>query len=373
MHLSPTKLVLFLSFFLSSSLAASIGVTYAPCPIADICDHDTVVSTLLSLGVSHVRIPDPNPAIIRSFSYSGISLLVSIPNAYLLPIARNRSNAIEWLHTHIVPYYPRARITAISVGNDILTSLPHFSAFLLPAVQNVYLALQEVGIRKISVSTAHSFDLIRNPFPPSSARFQESSMESVIKPLLSFISAINSSFLISAHPYELYRSMPEIPIGFALFQEHPFSFRDDRVTGVRYRNLFDVMVDAAINAIAAAGHDGIHVVVAETGWPSDGDVNEPDATQLFAGMYIAGLVNHVNSGRGSPLRREGAAEIYIFELFDEEKKSGRASSRHWGVLNSNMTCKYKVDFSGSDRPSRLWAVELVLRFCLVVSLLWYYL
>lgn len=144
--------------------------------------------------------------------------------------------------------------------------------FLLPAIRNLYLALRDLGIYKISVSTTFSFvkAVTIPPFPPSSANFQEPLGELVSRPLLQFLEDTNSSFLVKIYSYNIYRMYPEIPIGFALFQEHPFNFRDDLVTGVRYRNLFDMMVDAVITSMAVAGHQNVPLVVAEAGWPSSG-------------------------------------------------------------------------------------------------------
>ncbi|XP_058100134.1 glucan endo-1,3-beta-glucosidase 14-like [Magnolia sinica] len=333
--------------FISSS-NPSIGITYSRHPTSDLPHPDRIVSTLQSLGVTRVRILDPDPNLVGVFSYSGISLLLSIPNTYIRAIAANPTAATQWLYNHVIPFYPRALITTISVGNDVLTSSPELSTSLLRAIENVYFALHKLEIHNISVSTTHSFDVITSPFPPSAAEFKKPAVEWIMKPILDFITTTNSSFLINAYPYKLYRSHPELPIGYALFQKHPFNYRIDPTTGVPYQNLFDVMVDAAISAMAAAGHKGIPVIVTETGWPSDGDVTEPEANELFASMYNVGLVTHLRSGVGTPLRKEGAIETYIFELFDEKTKQGPGSDRNWGILYPNMTMKYDLGFSGSD-------------------------
>lgn len=188
-------------------------------------------------------------------------------------------------------------------------------------------------------------------FPPSSAEFQEPAAGLIIKPLLKFLEETNSSFLINLYPYNIYRLNSDIPIGFALFQEHPFNFRDDLTTGVRYRNLFDMMVDSVITALAVAGHENIPVTVTETGWPSADEVTDVDASKVYAEMYLKGLVRHLKSGMGTPLRREGVAEAYVYELIDQEEKKGMDSNskRRWGILYSNMTRKYDIDFSDSVR------------------------
>ncbi|KAF2296212.1 hypothetical protein GH714_036758 [Hevea brasiliensis] len=289
----------------------------------------------------YVRLPNPDANLIRSFSFTNTSLFLSIPNTFIIPLASNRSLALRWLYGHVLPFFPRSKISLISVGDDAVSS--DLAPFLMPAIRNIYQALHDLGINKISVSTTFSFiNAIATSFPPSSAMFQEPLGDLVIKPLLQFLEDSNSSFLVKIYPYNMYRINSEIPIGFTLFQEHPFNFRDDLMTGVRYRNLFDMMVDAVITSMAVAGHQNIPVVVAETGWPSSGgEYGEIDATPAYAETYIKGLVAHLRSGLGTPLRKEGVAETYIFELADKEVKQG---TRNWGILYANMTKKYNIEF-----------------------------
>ncbi|KAG2730440.1 hypothetical protein I3760_01G292200 [Carya illinoinensis] len=339
----------------TNSIPTTLGVTYftpvpsttQPKPAPPV--H--IATAISSLGFNSIRVLNPDPTLTRAFTYTNTTLFLTIPNPLVKPIASNRSMALRWLYVHVVPFYPRARITTISVGNDFLSASPSgFYSFLLPAIRNVHLALRNLGIRKISVSTSFSFvNIISTPFPPSSAEFQGLASDNLIKPLLQFLRDTNSSFLINIYPYKVYRLNCEIPIGFALFQEHPFNFRDDLITGVRYRNLFDMMVDAAISAMTAVGFENIPVVVAETGWPSSGDALEVDANSAYAEMYLRGLVAHLKSGLGTPLRKEGVAEAYIYELFDDEVRRGTTRhERSWGILFSNMTKKYEIEFSGSD-------------------------
>uniref|UniRef100_A0A2C9VMA2 glucan endo-1,3-beta-D-glucosidase n=1 Tax=Manihot esculenta TaxID=3983 RepID=A0A2C9VMA2_MANES len=328
---------------------------------------DRIVAAVSALHFHRVRLPNSDPNLIRSFSFTNTSLFLSIPNTFLLPLASNRSLALRWLYGHVLPFYPRSMISMISVGDDAVSS--ELAPFLLPAIRNVHQALHDLGINKISVSTTFSFvNAVTTSFPPSSAMFQEPIGELVIKPLLQFLEDSNSSFLVKLYPYNMYRINSEIPIGFTLFQEHPFNFRDDLMTGVRYRNLFDMMVDAVITSMAVAGHQNIPVIVAETGWPSSGgEFGEVDATPAYAETYLKGLVAHLRSGMGTPLRKEGVAETYIFELADKDVKQG---TRNWGILYANMTKKYKIEFSGNDRTN-VAAVFLVAMILLVVGFLQY--
>jgi hypothetical protein len=276
------------------------------------------------------------------------------------PIANNRSIARAWIYTHVLPFYPRAKITTISVGNAFLDVYPESINNLLPAITNVHVSLRDLGIRKISVSTSFSFvTTVLSPFPPSSATFQEPPGVNLIGPLLQFLSDTNSSFLINLYPYNLYRLRPEIPLGIALFQEHPFNFRDDFTTGVRYRNLFDIMVDAVVSSMAFAGYETIPVIVTETGWPSAG--NELDANSGYAEIYLRGLVKHLKSGAGTPLLKDGVKAVYLYELFDKD-----GSGRNWGILYPNGSTKYRIDFSEASRSCLMNWINVALILALIV-------
>ncbi|KAK6933062.1 Glycoside hydrolase family 17 [Dillenia turbinata] len=337
--------LLFLSIIHGSLSLPTLGVTYTP---TSTHTPEQIATTLRNLKLHRVRLPpETDPNTVRAFSYSNISLLLTLPNNLIPAVSSNRSAALQWLYRHVIPFYPRAHISTISVGTNILDSSSDLTEDILPAIRNVHLSLHDLGIHRISVSTTLSFiNVMTTAFPPSSAEFQEPVGELLIKPLLQFLKETNSSFLMDLYPYNVYRMNSEIPIGFALFQEDRFNYRDDTVTGVRYRNLFDMMVDSVVTAMAVAGHENIPIAVVETGWPSGG--GESDANEVYAELYLKGLVKHLNGGLGTPLRKEGVAETYIYELFDDANRDTKIG-KNWGVLYSNLTKKYKIDFSGSVR------------------------
>ncbi|KAK2377115.1 O-Glycosyl hydrolase family 17 protein [Trifolium repens] len=363
------SLYLLLSLLLTTTTTSlpTIGVTYStttttaqsPTPPSP-PPQDRITTAMQNLKLTSLRLEEPNPTIIRSLLYTNISLFLTIPNYMVTPIANNRSIARAWIYTHVLPFYPRAKITTISVGNAFLDVYPESINNLLPAITNVHVSLRDLGIRKISVSTSFSFvTTVSSPFPPSSATFQEPPGVNLIGPLLQFLSDTNSSFLINLYPYNLYRLRPEIPLGIALFQEHPFNFRDDFTTGVRYRNLFDIMVDAVVSSMAFAGYETIPVIVTETGWPSAG--NELDANSGYAEIYLRGLVKHLKSGAGTPLLKDGVKAVYLYELFDKD-----GSGRNWGILYPNGSTKYRIDFSEASRSCLMNWINVALILALIV-------
>nr|KYP48717.1 Glucan endo-1,3-beta-glucosidase 2 [Cajanus cajan] len=367
--------LLFLLFFISllpSTLPVpSIGVTYSA-PRRSAPSAERIGGGLRRLKTESLRLEESDPSITRSLLYTNTSLFLTIPNYMVTPIAQNRSTAVSWLYTNVVPFYPRVNITSISVGNAFPDVYPRSIDDLLPAIANVHVSLRDLGIRKITVSTSFSFvTAISSPFPPSSAQFQEPPGATLFGPLLQFLHDTNSSFFINLYPYNLYRLRPEIPLGIALFQDHPFNFRDDFTTGVRYRNLFDVMVDAVVSALAVAGYETtVPVVVTEPGWPSgSGAAGELDANLGYAEIYMRGLVKHLKSGMGTPLLREGVREVFVYEMFDRDEGSGSGSGRSWGLLFSNGTSKYHLDFSSSSSSLSPLNLPLLFAFSLFLLLL----
>ncbi|XP_045829311.1 glucan endo-1,3-beta-glucosidase 12-like [Trifolium pratense] len=361
------SLYLLLSLLLTTTATSlpTIGITYSttttqsPTPPPQ-PPQERITTAMQNLKLTSLRLEEPNPTIIRSLLYTNISLFLTIPNYMVTPIANNRSIARAWIYTHVLPFYPRAKITTISVGNAFHDVYPESINNLLPAITNVHVSLRDLGIRKISVSTSFSFvTTVSYPFPPSSATFQEPPGVNLIGPLLQFLSDTNSSFLINLYPYNLYRLQPAIPLGVALFEEHPFNFRDDFTTGVRYRNLFDIMVDSVVSAMAFAGYETIPVIVTETGWPSAG--NELDANPGYAEVYLRGLVKHLKSGAGTPLLKEGVKAVYLYELFDKD-----GSGRNWGILYPNGSTKYRIDFSEASRSYLMNWINVALILALIV-------
>lgn len=364
----------------AATTRTAIGFTYTPSP--GLPPPEQVANYLSSLDVAAVRLVNPTPAAVRAFSYTNISLLLSVPN-YLVPsFARNRSSATLWLYDHVLPFHPRSRITLISVGVDVISSaspdVSDPSTYLITALRNLRLALRDLGIHWISVSTTFSFiNVVANTFPPSSGEFQEPVNSIIMRPLLQFLEDTNSSFLVNLNPYNVYKLHAEITVGFALFREGAFNFRDDVITGVRYHNLFDMMVDAVITALTVSGHEDIPIIVTETGWPcSDGGSGSnqqagatPDASELYAEMYLKGLVSHLKSGLGTPLRREGVAQTYIYQLFDEMTEKGNGKGQQWGVMYPNLTLKYQIDFSSGSQSINHRKISQILEISIFSLLL----
>ncbi|CAA7053042.1 unnamed protein product [Microthlaspi erraticum] len=321
---------------LSVTSATTIGVTYSTSFSVGVAP-ERVAEKVVSMKIPAVRLLDSNPAMIGAFAYTNVSLFLSIPNPLVPLLASNSAVAKQWVHRHVLPFYPHTKISIISVGNDDIADSPDVSRFLLRAMQHVRRSLKDHRIYKISVSTTFSlFNIVSMARPPSAARFQQPNGEVILRPILQFLERTNSSFLINLHPYSLYRSSWTFTIGFCLLQVSPYGFITDPATGIKYTNLFDVMLDSLVRSLADMGHAKIPVIVAETGWPSSGiDASEVDATLLYGRLFFTSLIAHLR-GNGTTLKNRGPSEVYLFELLDKDCDG----LRNWGLLYNNMTNKY---------------------------------
>ncbi|XP_022926666.1 glucan endo-1,3-beta-glucosidase 11-like isoform X5 [Cucurbita moschata] len=163
----------FLLFFLSFSGVRSLGVNYGQ--VGDnLPSPDKVLELLTSLNISKVRIYDTNPQILTSFANSNTELIVTIENEMLTQLL-DPQQALQWVVTHIKPYFPAVRITGIAVGNEIFTGNDTvLMANLVPAMMAIHEALGELGLGSyIHVSTPTSLAVLEESFPPSAGSFKD--------------------------------------------------------------------------------------------------------------------------------------------------------------------------------------------------------
>lgn len=163
------------------------------------------------------------------------------------------------------------------------------------------------------------------------------------------------------------RSRGVIPLDSALFKPLPPSKEEiDPNTLLHYTNLFDAMIDAARFALRSLNFSDMPIVVTETGWPSAGDVKiEPFATKDNAEIYNSNLIRHVAVDRaGTPLVPEETVSVYIYELFNEDRRVGPVSERNWGLFYGNGTPVYLLNVEGgggflaNDSTNRTFCVAV---------------
>ncbi|XP_010557676.1 PREDICTED: glucan endo-1,3-beta-glucosidase 12 [Tarenaya hassleriana] len=357
---SMKSLTAFISLLLlsiiSRSDAGSIGVNYGR--IADDLPSATkVVQLLKSQGIDRVKIYDSDPAVLKALSGSGIRVTVDLPNELLFSAAKRPSFAASWVQRNVVAYHPETQIEAIAVGNEVFVDPHNTTKFLIPAMRNVHKALVKNNLHSaIKVSSPIALSALQNSYPSSAGSFRPDLVEPVIKPMLDFLRETGSSLMINVYPFFAYEGNSDvIPLDYALFRENPGVV--DAGNGLRYFNLFDAQIDAVFAAMSRLKYDDIEIVVTETGWPSKGDENEVGATVENAPAYNGNLVRRILTGGGTPLRRKSDLTVYLFALFNENKKTGPTSERNYGLFYPDERKVYDVPLTAEqlkhyhDNPS----------------------
>lgn len=283
-----------------------------------------------------------------------MEVVVTVPNEEIVAVGASAAAGDAWIQQNVAPYYPATNIVVILVGNEIFTGTTFQSTWtsLVPAVQNLYAALQTRGWSgQIKVSTAVALDVLATSFPPSTGTFRNDIAMPVMQPLLSFLTTTSSYLFVNVYPFLTYSTNTDISIGYAMFAA---SATNDVIDGsLTYTNLMDAQLDAVYAAGAQLGFGGLRLSVGETGWPSAGDPTQPGASVDNAAAYNRRLVRKVMSSTqvGTPGRPGIVIPTYIFALFNENQKPGPTTERNWGLLYPNLTPVYSIDLTGQTTES----------------------
>ncbi|KAL9666672.1 hypothetical protein QQ045_001008 [Rhodiola kirilowii] len=338
---TTTSLLLALLGFCRGS---TIGICYGR-NADDLPTPDKVAQLVQLHNIKYLRIYDANIQVLKAFANTGVELMVGIPNLDLLPFSQFQTNADTWLKNSILPYYPATKITYITVGAEVTESPGNVSALVIPAMRNILTALKKAGLHKrIKVSSTHSLGVLSRSFPPSAGAFS-SKHASFLKPLLEFLVENQSPFMVNIYPYYAYQDSPtNVTLDYALFESS--SEVIDPNTGLLYTNMFDAQIDAIYFALSGLNFKTIEVMVTETGWPTKGSPKETAATPDNAQTYNTNLIRHVINDTGTPAKPGKELDVYIFSLFNENRKPGLESERNWGLFYPDQTSVYNLDLTG---------------------------
>lgn len=312
--------------------------------------HPTqVVALLKAQQIRHVRLYNADRGMLLALANTGIRVSISVPNNQLLGLGQSNSTAANWVSQNVVTHYPATNITTICVGSEVFTSLPNVAPVLVKALRFIHSALVASNLdRQIKVSTPLASSIILDSFPPSQAFFNHS-WNPVLVSVLDFLQSTSSYFMLNIYPYFDYmQSNGVIPLDYALFKPLPSNKEAvDANTLLHYTNVFDSMVDAAYFAMASLNVTNLPVMVTETGWPSKGDANEPDATLDNANTYNSNMIRHILNKTGTPKHPGIGVSTYIYELYNEDMKPGPLSEKNWGLFDANGVPVYVLNLIGS--------------------------
>ncbi|KAG0489573.1 hypothetical protein HPP92_006436 [Vanilla planifolia] len=311
----------------------SIGVCYGndgdnlPAP-------NEVVGLYQSNNIRAMRVYYPDKGTLQALGGTNIAVIVDVGNSNLAYLASGEDAAKSWVNEYIVPF-PNVAILYIAVGNEVIPG--NDAGFVLTAMQNIQNALNAANLQnKIKVSTSVSTGVLGVSYPPSAGAFTDAA-RNYLQPIAAFLSRTGAPLLANVYPYFSYvGNSGQISIEYALFTSPGTVVTDGQL---QYQNLFDAIVDAVYSALEKVGASGVSIVVSESGWPSDGgDAAAPHNAQ----SYVQNLIGH--AGKGTP-KRPGNIEVYIFAMFDEDKKQPQGIENHFGLFYPNKQPKYNINFN----------------------------
>ncbi|KAF8397217.1 hypothetical protein HHK36_016125 [Tetracentron sinense] len=367
------KQFLVLAFLAVSSLTSrvrAIGVnwgTSASHPLPP----SKVVELLKANNISKVKLFDADPLVLQSLSGSRIDVTVGIPNSMLRSLSSSKKVAESWVHDNLTRYFSNGgggvRIEYIAVGDEpFLQSYgEQFKPFVTGAVSNIQTAL--IGAKlsnKVKVVVPCNSDAYQSVSGlPSKGHFRPDLNKTMIQ-LLTFLSKHHSPFFVNIYPFLILHQNKNTSLDFALFKPTAHSRNDSHKT---YKNSFDTSYDTLVTALSGVGFPDMEIVVGQIGWPTDGAMN---ASSSIAETFMKGLVGHLHSKLGTPLRsRKPPTETYIFSLLDEDQRSITAGNfeKHWGVFTFDGQAKYNVDLGqGLRKLANVQNVEyLPSRWCVL--------
>ncbi|XVF28993.1 hypothetical protein REPUB_Repub15cG0081400 [Reevesia pubescens] len=348
--------LLFSSSLLVVSLAEisnKIGINYGregdnlPSPYQSI-------EIMKNMNAGRIKIYDSDPEILTLLSGTKIHVAIMVPNNDIIQIASSQTAAEQWIRNNVLAYYPDTRIRFVLVGNEVLSYNSEQDQTiwhnLVPAMRKIKNSLSGHNIKNLKVGTPLAMDVLQSTFPPSNGMFRSDVSDTVIRPLLKFLNGTKSFFFLDVYPYFPWSANPmNISLDFALFGGNVN--HTDPGSGLVYTNLLDQMLDSVTFAMEKLGYRNIRLAIAETGWPTAGDIDQVGANIYNAATYNRNLVRRMTADPafGTPARPGLVIPTFIFSLYEENQKTGPATERHWGLLRSNGTPVYDIDLTGT-RP-----------------------
>lgn len=229
----------------------------------------------------------------------------------------------------------------MAVGNEpFLTSYAgQYLNYVVPALLNLQQSLAKANLAgSVKLVVPCNADAYEANLPSQGAFRPE--LTQIMTQLVSFLNTNGSPFIVNIYPFLSLYGSSEFPQDYAFFEGTTHAVTDGNNI---YTNAFDGNFDTLVAALTKIGYGQMPIVIGEVGWPTDGALC---ANVSAARVFNQGLIKHVLSNRGTPLRPGvPPVDIYLFSLLDEGAKSVLPGNfeRHWGIFSFDGQAKYALD------------------------------
>ncbi|XP_042520720.1 glucan endo-1,3-beta-glucosidase 6-like [Macadamia integrifolia] len=302
-----------------------------------------VVRLLQDNKIPKVKLFDADPDALSALMGTRIEVMVGIPNEMLSVLSSSPNVADLWVRQNISRYLVRggANIRYIAVGNEpFLTSYSgQFQSYVVPALLNLQQSLVKANLANfIKLVVPCNADAYESTVPSQGAFRPE--LTQIMTQLVSFLNSNGSPFVVNIYPFLSLYGNTDFPQDYAFFDGTSHSVTDGQNV---YSNAFDGNYDTLVAALNRIGYGQMPIVIGEIGWPTDGVLS---ANLTAARAFNQGLINHVLSNKGTPLRPGvPPSDVYLFSLLDEGAKSVLPGNfeRHWGIFSFDGQAKYPLN------------------------------
>ncbi|KAL9232733.1 hypothetical protein vseg_007807 [Gypsophila vaccaria] len=305
------------------------------------------IETIRNMNAGMVKLYDADSETLRLLAGTGLHVAIMVKNEEIVDLA-TESVATKWVHDNVFAYYPRTMIRYILVGNEVYSNhVPDQWDNLILTMTHIRNTLKSHDVHNIKISTPLAMDVLSGTFPPSNGTFRVDTLTTLV-PLLQLLRKTRSFFFLNVYPYFPWSKDPmNMSLNFSLFEGGNLTYTDPN-SGLLYTNLLDQMLDSVYFAMKKIGFPEIPIVIAETGWPNQGDLDQPGANVYNAATYNRNLIKKIVTEPpvGTPARPGTIIPTFLFSLYDEDLKGGPGTERHWGLLRPDTTPVYQIDLTG---------------------------
>ncbi|XP_021745802.1 probable glucan endo-1,3-beta-glucosidase A6 [Chenopodium quinoa] len=307
------------------------------------------IELIKSMKASMVKLYDADPETLKLLVGTDLHVSIMVRNEDIVALAANETLANQWVHENVFAYYPTTMIRYIMVGNEVYSNhnIEQWDSLVL-VMQHIRNTLHAHDIHNIKVGTPLAMDILGSTFPPSNGTFRIDTLTTIV-PLLQFLNRTGSYFFLDVYPYFPWSSNPDtIDLNFTLFKGNITYV--DPTSNLTYTNLLDQMLDSVYFAMSKLGFSNIPIFIAETGWPNQGDLDQPGANEYNAATYNRNLIKKIVADPpiGTPARPGTILPTFLFSLFNENLKDGPKTERYWGLLKPDGTPVYPIDLTGNQ-------------------------
>ncbi|KAK3132448.1 hypothetical protein QOZ80_6AG0521730 [Eleusine coracana subsp. coracana] len=322
---------------------AALGVNWGTMS-AHRAPPSVVVDLMRANRIGKVKLFDADPNVLRALAGSGIQVMVGVTNGELSTLAGSAAAADAWVAQNVSRYVGRGGVDIryIAVGNEpFLTSYQNqFQSYIIPVMTNLQQSLVKANLASyVKLVVPCNADAYESAGVPSQGVFR-TELTQIMTQLASFLSSSGAPFVVNIYPFLSLYQNADFPQDYAFFEGSTHPLVDGPNT---YYNAFDGNFDTLVSALAKIGYRQLPIAIGEIGWPTDG---APSANLTAARVFNQGLISHITSNKGTPLRPGvPPADVYLFGLLDEEQKSILPGNfeRHWGIFSFDGQAKYPLN------------------------------